>query len=129
MRDFVTEAELDRVGVFAYSQEEGTPAARMEGQIDEEEKRDRQDLIMVDQAAVSEQLNEKRKGKTFEVLTEGYDAVIKQYFGRTYGDSEEIDGKVFFTSKEKLDAGDFVNVKITDFSEYDLFGEALKEDN
>ncbi len=129
LRDFVTEAELDRVGVFAYSQEEGTPAARMEGQIDEEEKRDRQDLIMVDQAAVSEQLNEKRKGKIFEVLTEGYDAVIKQYFGRTYGDSEEIDGKVFFTSKAKLDAGDFVNVKIGDCSEYDLFGEALKEDN
>ena len=129
LRDFVTEAELDRVGVFAYSQEEGTPAARMEGQIDEEEKRDRQDLIMVDQAAVSEMLNKKRKGKTFEVLTEGYDAVIKQYFGRTYGDSEEIDGKVFFTSKAKLDPGDFVNVKISDFSEYDLFGEALKEDN
>ena len=129
LRDFVTEVELDRVGVFAYSQEEGTPAARMEGQIDEEEKRDRQDLIMVDQAAVSEKLNEKRKGKTFEVLTEGYDAIIKQYFGRTYGDSDEIDGKVFFTSKAKLDAGDFVNVKITDYSEYDLFGEALKEDN
>lgn len=128
LRDFVTEMEFDRLGAFAYSQEEGTPAARMKGQLDEEEKLTRQELIMVDQAAVSEELNQRRIGKVFETLVEGYDAIIKQYYGRTYGDSDEIDGKVFFVSKKKLIAGEFVNVKITDYSEYDLYGEAEMEE-
>ena len=127
LRNFVTETEFDRLGAFAYSQEEGTPAARMEGQIDEEEKLSRQEIIMVDQAAVSEELNQRRVGMSIETLVEGYDAIIKQYYGRTYGDSEDIDGKVFFTSKIKLEPGEFVNVKITDYSEYDLYGNAEKE--
>ncbi len=127
LRDFVTEAEFDRLGAFAYSQEEGTPAGRMKGQLDEEEKLSRQEIIMVDQAAVSEELNQRRVGKSIETLVEGYDAIIKQYYGRTYGDSEDIDGKVFFTSKTKLSPGEFVNVKITDYSEYDLYGIAEKE--
>ncbi len=127
LREFVTDIEFDRLGAFAYSQEEGTPAGRMEGQIDEDEKLNRQEIIMVDQAAVSEELNQRRLGKTFETLVEGYDAVIKQYYGRTYGDSEEIDGKVFFTSKSRLMPGEFVNVKISDYTEYDLYGEAEKE--
>ncbi len=127
LREFVTEAEFDRLGAFAYSQEEGTSAARMEGQLDEEEKLSRQEIIMVDQAAVSEELNQRRVDKSIETLVEGYDAIIKQYYGRTYGDSEDIDGKVFFTSKVKLNTGEFVNVKITDYSEYDLYGIAEKE--
>lgn len=127
LRNFVTETEFDRLGAFAYSQEEGTPAARMEGQIDEEEKLSRQEIIMVDQAAVSEELNQRRVGMSIETLVEGYDAIIKQYYGRTYGDSEDIDGKVFFTSKIKLEPGEFVNVKITDYSEYDLYGNAEEE--
>ncbi len=127
LREFVTDTEFDRLGAFAYSQEEGTPAARMEGQIDEDEKMSRQEIIMVDQAAVSEELNQRRVGKVFETLVEGYDAIIKQYYGRTYGDSEDIDGKVFFTSKKKLTAGEFVNVRIADCTEYDLYGEAEKE--
>ncbi len=122
LRDFVCRMEFDRLGAFAYSCEEGTPAARMDGQIDEEVKKTRQELIMVDQAAVSEELNQARLGKTFETLVEGYDAIIKQYYGRTYGDSDEIDGKVFFTSTNKISPGEFVNVKITDYSEYDLYG-------
>lgn len=123
LRDFVTEAEFDRLGVFAYSCEEGTAAARLDGQLDEDEKRNRQEVIMIDQAAVSEELNSKKVGKVFEVLVEGYDNIIKQYYGRTYGDSEEIDGKVFFISKKKHQPGDFVDVKITDYMEYDLYGE------
>ncbi|MBE7032533.1 MAG: 30S ribosomal protein S12 methylthiotransferase RimO [Ruminococcaceae bacterium] len=122
LRDFVTEAEFDRLGVFAYSQEEGTPAAKLKGQLDEEEKLARQEMLMVDQAAVSEELNRKKIGKTFDVLTEGYDAIVKMYYGRTYGDSEDIDGKVFFTSKAKLNPGEFVTVEITDYTEYDLYG-------
>lgn len=122
LRDFVTEVEFDRLGAFAYSQEDGTAAARMDGQLDDEEKLSRQEMIMVDQAAVSEELNQRRVGKVLDALVEGYDPIIKQYFGRTYGDSDEIDGKVFFTSKTKLAAGDFVPVVIEDYSEYDLYG-------
>lgn len=122
LRQFVTDTEFDRLGVFAYSQEEGTAAARLEGQIDEDERKNRQETLMIDQSAVSEELNSRKLGKIFEVLVEGYDNIIKQYFGRTYGDSEEIDGKVFFTSKKRLSPGEFVNVEITDYMEYDLFG-------
>ncbi len=127
LREFVTDIEFDRLGAFAYSQEDGTPAGRMEGQLDDDEKLNRQEIIMVDQAAVSEAINQRRVGNMIETLVEGYDAIIKQYYGRTYGDSEDIDGKVFFTSKSKLDVGEFVKVKICDYSEYDLYGEAEKE--
>lgn len=122
LRDFVTMTGFDRLGAFAYSQEEGTPAARLDGQLDEETKLVRQETIMVDQAAVSEDLNMQRNGNVFEVLVEGYDAIIKQYYGRTYGDSEEIDGKVFFTASKKLNPGEFVLVKIEDYTEFDLYG-------
>ncbi len=126
LREFVTWAEFDRLGVFAYSQEEGTAAARLPEQLDEEEKKNRQEVIMIDQTAVSEELNSKKVGKVFEVLVEDYDSIIKQYFGRTYGDSEEIDGKVFFTSSEKHKSGDFVMVEILDYMEYDLYGKFIK---
>lgn len=125
LRQFVTDIEFDRLGVFAYSREEGTGAARLDGQLDEEEKKNRQEIIMIDQAAVSEELNSKRVGRIYEVLVEGYDSLIKQHFGRTYGDSEEIDGKVFFTSATKHNAGEFVNVEITDYMEYDLYGKTV----
>ncbi len=122
LRDFVCDIEFDRLGVFAYSCEEGTPASRMENQIEDEEKRLRQEAIMVDQAEVSEKLNSQKCGKTYRVLVEGYDNIIKQYYGRTYADSEEIDGKVFFTSSVKFSDGDFADVEITDYMEYDLYG-------
>ncbi len=128
LRDFVTETGFDRLGAFTYSQEEGTAAARLPKQLDDETKLDRQEMIMVDQSAVSEELNENKIGKTFETLVEGYDAVIKQYYGRTYGDSDEIDGKVFFTSKKKLQPGNFVNVFVEDSGEYDLYGKVVEED-
>ena len=128
LREFVTETEFDRLGAFAYSQEEGTAAARLSNQLDDETKLDRQEMIMVDQSAVSEELNGSRIGKTFETLVEGYDAVIKQYYGRTYGDSDEIDGKMFFTSKKKLQPGNFVNVLVEDAGEYDLYGKVTKEE-
>ncbi len=129
LREFVTETEFDRLGVFAYSQEEGTAAAQLDGQLDEDEKKNRQEVIMIDQSAVSEELNSKKVGTTFEVLVEGYDNIIKQYYGRTYGDSEEIDGKVFFTSKTKLQPGDFAEVEIDDYMEYDLYGVCKKGGN
>ncbi len=125
LRDFVSEMNFDRLGIFAYSREENTPAARLDGQIDEEEKLCRRDVIMVEQAAVSEELNNKKIGKTYEVLVEGYDSIIRLYFGRSYMDSAEVDGKVFFKSSEKINEGDFVNVLIDEAMEYDLYGKKI----
>ncbi len=128
LRDFVTEIEFDRLGIFTYSQEEGTPAARLKGQIDEETKRTRQEILMIDQAEISEGMNRKKVGKTFEVLVEGYDNIVKMFYGRTFADSEEIDGKVFFTSQKPFADGEFVLVKIDDYMEYDLYGKAVWEE-
>ncbi len=128
LRDFVTETEFDRLGIFTYSQEEGSPAARLKGQIDEETKRNRQEMLMIDQAEISESLNQRKVGKVFEVLVEGYDNIIKNYYGRTYADSVEVDGKVFFTSDKKCSDGEFVSVEITDYMEYDLYGKVVWED-
>lgn len=125
LRDFVSEMNFDRLGIFAYSREENTPAARLDGQVDEEEKLCRRDVLMVEQAAVSEELNNKKIGKTYEVLVEGYDSIIKLYFGRSYMDSAEVDGKVFFKSSEKINEGEFVNVLIDDAMEYDLYGKKI----
>ena len=126
LRDFVSEMNFDRLGVFTYSKEENTPAARLDGQIDEEEKLCRKEMIMVEQAAVSEELNMAKIGKTYEVLTEGYDSVIKLYYGRSYAESADVDGKIFFKSKEKLSEGDFVQVLIEDAMEYDLYGKKIQ---
>ena len=126
LRDFVSEMNFDRLGVFTYSKEENTPAAGLDGQIDEEEKLCRKEMIMVEQAAVSEELNMAKIGKTYEVLTEGYDSVIKLYYGRSYAESADVDGKIFFKSKEKLSEGDFVQVIIEDAMEYDLYGKIIQ---
>lgn len=120
--EFVSKMNFDRLGVFTYSKEDGTPASRLDGQIDEEEKLRRQEAIMIEQAEVSEALNRDKIGKTFEVLTEGYDSIIKMYYGRSYGDSAEVDGKVFFKSAEKVSEGEFVSVLIDDAMEYDIYG-------
>lgn len=125
LRDFVSEMNFDRLGIFAYSREENTPAARLDGQVDEEEKLCRRDVLMVEQAAVSEELNNKKIGKIYEVLVEGYDSIIKLYYGRSYMDSAEVDGKVFFKSSEKINEGEFVNVLIDDAMEYDLYGKKI----
>lgn len=122
MMDFIKQMRFDRLGVFAYSQEEDTPAASMEGQIDEEVKQRRQEMLMLAQADVSQEMSEKKVGETIKVLTEGYDAIVKQYYGRSEADSVEIDGKVFFTSSRKIPEGTFAEVEIQDTMDYDLFG-------
>lgn len=120
--DFVSEMRFDRMGAFTYSREEDTPAYSMKNQVDEEEKRRRQEVIMVTQAEVDDEKNAAKIGTTAEVLVEGRDEIIKSYFGRTYADSIEIDGKVFFKSDRKFSEGDFVNVKIEQAMDMDLFG-------
>ena len=122
LREFVEETKFDRLGVFAYSREEDTPAYDMPDQVDEEVKEERRDLIMLIQSGISEELNEAKRGSVRRVLVEDKDEIIKSYYGRTYADSTEVDGKVFFKSDKRVKPGDFVNVRIDSNLEYDLFG-------
>lgn len=120
--DFVREVRFERLGVFAYSREEDTPAYGFDNQIDEDEKERRRGLIMMIQSEIAEEQNAKKINSVVRVLVEGKDEIIKSFYGRTYADSEEIDGKVFFKSDRNPLPGEFVNVKVEQTMEYDLFG-------
>lgn len=123
LAEFVKEKRFDRLGCFSYSAEEGTVAAEMPDQIDEQTKISRMESIMEMQMTIAAQNNEEKIGTVTEVLIEGWDDYIKCYFGRTPADAPEIDGKIFFISTRPLNLGDFVNVRINDCIEYDLLGE------
>lgn len=123
LEQFVRDMKFDRLGVFAYSQEENTPAAKLPDQIDEQVKIDRQEQIMFAQLDVSEELCQKKIGTVQRVLVEGYDSFVKMYYGRTYADSVEVDGKVFFKAASPPEIGGFADVLINESDEYDLFGE------
>ncbi|MBQ7225553.1 MAG: 30S ribosomal protein S12 methylthiotransferase RimO [Clostridia bacterium] len=124
--EFVREAKFDNFGAFPYSREEGTAAYSFDGQIDEQVKQDRYDIIMREQLSVIEDVNKKNIGTVQTVLCEGFDPVSETYFGRTYKNAPDIDGKVFFFSKIKHRVGDFVEVEIVDvLDDYDLSGKAV----
>lgn len=122
---YVKQVKFDHVGVFTYSQEEDTPAATFPDQIEESVKERRQELLMDLQAGISAACLEKRLGSTMRVLIEDYDYDNKLYFGRSYADSPDIDGMVYFSAEKTYHAGEFAEVKITDCLEYDLLGEAI----
>ncbi|MCU6724041.1 Ribosomal protein S12 methylthiotransferase RimO [uncultured Clostridium sp.] len=124
---FVDEMEFDRLGVFTYSQEEDTPAASMEDQIDEEVKKNRQEELMELQQEVSLDKNEERIGRTMLAMVEGYLSDENVYVARTYADAPGIDGYLFIDTAETLMSGDFAKVKITGALEYDLTGELEDE--
>lgn len=125
--DFMKEVRFDRLGVFTYSPEEGTPACRMDGQIDEEIKVQRKESIMEAQMEISAEIGKTFVGKTLEVIVEGkIEEEDDLYCGRSYRDCYEIDGFVFFKSSEELIAGDFYNIKITSAGDYDLIGERVE---
>ena len=123
--EYIKEAKFDRFGAFPYSREEDTPAYDLPNQIDEQVKQDRYDEIMSLQLDIHEELNREKIGKTVRVLCEGFDPVAETHFGRSEADAPEIDGKVYFSSKKKIAEGTFVQVKITDAIDYDLFGEII----
>lgn len=123
--EFVKEAEFDRLGCFAYSEEEGTIAAEFEPKVDKQIRFDRAETVMNDQYTIVTKKNRLKIGTSQEVLVEGYDKYIKMYFGRTKHDAPDIDGKVFFKSDCSLQTGEFAEVKITDILEYDLLGERI----
>ena len=122
LEKFVEEMKFDRLGIFMYSQEEETVAAEMDGQIDEDVKRNRLEMLMFAQAEVAEEISNSKIGQILTVLVEDYDPLIKQHFGRSVADSIDIDGKVFFKSKERIPAGEFIEVTIEEAMDYDLFG-------
>ena len=123
--DFVKKARFDRLGCFAYSAEEGTPAAALPNQIDEDVKRERGDIVMEMQYRIFDEKNRENIGKIFKTVVEGYDPYTDSYFGRTYRDAPDIDGQVKFTCGYELHEGDFVDVEIFDVLDYDLVGEVV----
>lgn len=120
--DFVKEVRFDRMGVFAYSQEENTAAADFPDQIAEEIKEKRLDRLMTIQQKISLELNQAKIGKILEVIVEGYNEESFLFYGRSRGDSIEVDGKVYFGTEAEVNEGDIVRVEILDADEYDLTG-------
>lgn len=119
--DFVKDMKFDKMGCFTFSPEEDTPAFDMDNQIDKDVKKRRQEVLMNAQYSITEASNKSRVGNVYKVIIDSF--ADGKYTGRSYMDSPEIDSGIIFTSNKKLNIGDFVNVKITDFDGYDLIGE------
>ena len=124
---FVNEMEFDRLGVFAYSQEEDTVAAGLPDQIPEEVKEARREELMELQQAISFEKAETMIGRELDVMVEGKVADEDVYVTRTYRDAPEVDGYLFLHTDRELMSGDFVRARVTDFNEYDLIAEICTE--
>ncbi len=124
--DFIADVKFDKLGVFTYSKEENTPAFNMSGHIEENVKEMRRDRLMELQRAISEGLMSQKVGKVYKVLVEEL-AEEGMYIGRSFMDSPEIDGVIYFRSDEVHDAGDIVFVRADEYLEYDLMGELTDE--
>lgn len=124
--EFLARTKFERLGAFAYSAEEGTKAAAMDGQVSEKEKTRRADIIMDKQQQIVEEYNESRIDTVIDVLCEGYDNANKIYFGRSAADAPDIDAKVYFKSKtRRISDGEIIKVKITETLDLDLLGETV----
>ena len=124
--EFLKEQRLERVGAFPFSPEEGTPAAEMEHP-DEETAQNRAQTVEMLQSSIMDDYNAKMMGKTLEVLVDGYDEEYEQYFGRTYADSPDIDGRVWIATEEPVTEGSFVKVCIDAVIDGDLSGYLVEE--
>ena len=124
--DFLRELRLERVGAFAFSPEEGTPAAEMEF-VDNEVAVHRAELIEMLQSGIMDDYNASMIGKTMEILVDGYDEELEQFYGRTYADSPDIDGRVWIATDEPIREGEFVTVKIDGCMDGDLSGYVVEE--
>jgi len=122
---YVKEAKFDRFGAFTFSPEEDTPAALMDGQIDEQVKQDRYDILMQTQLTVAEELSRGKIGEEITVICDGFDTVAEIYYGRSEADAPDVDGKIYFRSKKKVAPGEFVTVKIEEALDYDLIGTVI----
>jgi len=119
--EFLREQRLERVGAFAFSPEEGTPAAQMEF-VDSDTAQKRAQTVEMIQSDIMDEYNASLIGKTFDVLVDGFDEEMEQFFGRTYADSPEIDGRVWIASQEPLREGSFVRIQIDGCIDGDLCG-------
>ena len=123
---FTKAQRFDRMGCFAYSAEEGTPAADFPNQLPEEEKQRRADLLMLLQNEISSELQQEMVGKTLTVLCEEYDEDSGFFAGRSYRDAPEVDGRVYFRSDAEVEVGSFARVLVTAADDYDLYGKAVE---
>ena len=125
--DFVRKMRFERLGIFTYSPEEGTTAAEMDGQIEEEVKEQRRDELMQLQQEIAFEHAENMLFQTVSVMIEGYIPSEDVYVGRTYMDAPGVDGYIFVESRSTLVSGEFVNVRVTDARGYDLVGQITGE--
>ncbi|WML37890.1 30S ribosomal protein S12 methylthiotransferase RimO [Clostridium sp. OS1-26] len=125
LKDFIKEIKFDKLGVFKYSQEEGTPAAEMKEQVDEDVKQKREEELMMLQQTISKEINDSKIDRTYEVIIEGKDK--EAWYGRSREMAPEIDGLIYFESDKNLQIGTMVKVKVTNSSEYDLMGVVWNE--
>ena len=125
LMQFVNDMEFDRLGVFKYSKEEDTPAALMDGQIDDEVKEERYEALMELQQEVVFDTTEELIGREMWVMIEGKVSYEDAYVGRTYRDAPDIDGYIFVSADCELMSGDFIRVRVTGANEYDLIGEMV----
>lgn len=123
---FIKEARFERLGAFVYSREEGTPAYNMPDQVPEKLKRRRHDAIMREQKRIHDSINKNSVGKIIRVINEGYDQVAESYYGRSFADAPEIDGKIYYSSPRRLREGEFVDVLVNEVLDYDLTGRVVK---
>lgn len=119
---FVKEMKFDRLGCFAYSQEEGTPAAKLPGQLEEEVKQRRAELVMEYQGRIMDRLSKRKIGSTIPVMLEGYDQMNRCCYGRSEADAPDIDCKVYFQAQGHHHTGEIIQVEITDTMDGDLLG-------
>lgn len=124
--EFAQDMRFDRMGCFAYSEEENTPAAEFPDMVDEDEREHRKEILEEQQDARVAEKFDSMIGETVEVVVEGYDRYIELFFGRSAAYAPEIDGMIYFTSPVKLSVGEFVNVKFTRVAENNLIGEAVR---
>jgi ribosomal protein S12 methylthiotransferase len=127
--DFVQDMQFDRLGCFAYSEEEGTKAAEMEDQVEEDVRAHRADILMEQQAEVSAAKNAAKIGSRITVVMEGYDKYAGCYFGRSEADAPDIDGKVFVKSDNRLKLGQYITAEVFDTLDYDLLAEEVKDES
>ncbi len=123
--DFAEEMRFERMGCFAYSEEEGTPAAKLEGMLDPEERANRADIINERQNAILDEINESLIGRTLEVINEGYDPYTDTFYGRTYMDAPEVDTQIFYTCGYDLSEGDIISVEVINIINGELTGEVV----
>ena len=121
--DFLREVRIERAGVFPYSPEEGTPAARMLNRVDTAEAERRAELVVDVQSRIMDDFNDSRMGTVVEVLCDGFDQQAMQFVGRSYAESPDIDGRIYFTADHEVEAGEFVPVRITGAMDGELTGQ------